>query len=169
MSGGPPFTLLNANDTCKTDKLPYEKSKEINGDYIDYAWCIDRTVPAPGVMSSCSALISKSGSIFSTGGSFSTGIYSIKSDDGYTRYESSFKAPYCVTVESGDTLSWRAISYSFSNQLCFSDQRCPSSTTPSSPAYIWFGEFLDWPPVGTLNARCISSTPNNLASPDVDL
>ena len=138
-----PFTSSTPG-VCTSNKQSYQKSQLINGKYMNYNWCLTRTGTSSAAQ--CSAtVLSSGGSIMSVGGSgySSTGSYAIASQYGTSKYYSS-TAPYCVDVNNLDTISWKAASYTNSNRLCFSDQRCPSTTAASDSGYFWWGEFLDW-------------------------
>ena len=138
-----PFSPLN--DVCIIDELPYQKSEDINGVLMNYKWCFKRNYLVQRGRQSCSTTLTRSGSIMSVGGSnsYSTGSYNIQSRNHISKYSSGSKAPNCVTVESGDLLSWEAWAYSNSNKLCFSKSHCPASTTPSASSKNDYRELLE--------------------------
>ena len=129
--------------------LPVQQSrtsKIVNGQYVYYDWCLKRNaVMYPSSTKTCAEQMRSSGSIMSIGGGYDTGVYTIRSQyGGASKYYSSTEPPYCTNVNVGDKITWSAKSYTFSNKLCFSSTKCPSTTTTKTTSSSWWiGKFFD--------------------------
>ena len=130
---------------CVPEKVSPPRSKRFNGQSLSYHWCLERKVEYPVTWQTCSTKMTQSGSIMSIGSTYTTGTYHIFSRDGASNYYRSFEPPRCTNVQAGDTIAWRAESYSYSNRLCFSNTPCPSSKTPTTSRdnVGWIGKFFD--------------------------